>query len=152
MGLHRKRTEVMFLCMIESKCSPGQDALLAAAEAGTLPSLMDAYLQECRASGEPSKGAKHAEGSFPNLAGFCRLLGCGVSSAERLRREHPSLYDRICAILEDEALNASISPNLLSAYLKRRLGYGEKQESEGVTAECEQLRLVFEHNILEDGQ
>lgn len=138
--------------MIETKCSDGQDALLAAAEAGTLPALMDAYLQDCRASSEESRGGKRQEKIFPNLAGFCRQLGCGISSAERLRREHPALYDRICAILEDEALNASISPNLLSAYLKRRLGYGEKQESEGVTAECDQLRLVFEHDILEDGK
>lgn len=143
----------MFHCMNEPKTAKERDALEAAADEGRLPSLMDAYLASCRLGESAASGtAKKKEGSFPNLAGFCRHLGCGLSSAERLHRSHPELYDRLCAILEDEALNASISPNLLSAYLKRRLGYGEKQETEGISTACEQLRLVFEHNILEDGQ
>lgn len=143
----------MFLCMNETNSAAAQDVLQRAADEGRLPSLMDAYLLSCRlGDGEESGSSKKRERSFPNLAGFCRHLGCGVSSAERLRLSHPELYDRLCAILEDEALNASISPNLLSAYLKRRLGYAEAKEAAGVSTSCEQLRLVFEHDILEDGK
>ncbi len=143
----------MFLCMNETNSAAAQDVLQRAADEGRLPSLMDAYLLSCRlGDGEESGSSKKRERSFPNLAGFCRHLGCGVSSAERLRHSHPELYDRLCAILEDEALNASISPNLLSAYLKRRLGYAEAKEAAGVSTSCEQLRLVFEHDILEDGK
>ena len=49
-----------------------------------------------------------------------------------------------------EALNAELSPTVLTAYLKKRLGYGEKSEATTST-ECGQLRIVFEHDILEDG-
>ena len=139
--------------MNETNSAAAQDVLQRAADEGRLPALMDAYLLSCRlGDGEESGSSKKRERSFPNLAGFCRHLGCGVSSADRLRHSHPELYARLCAILEDEALNASISPNLLSAYLKRRLGYAEEKETAAVSTSCEQLRLVFEHDILEDGK
>ena len=50
------------------------------------------------------------------------------------------------AILEDEALNSALSPTLVSAYLKKRLGYDgtEKRASS-------QLEISFEHDVFEDG-
>ena len=57
------------------------------------------------------------------------------------------------AILEDETLNAALSPTLLSAYLKRRLGYADKAaKTEQNETECGLMRLVFEHDIEEDGE
>ena len=73
----------------------------------------------------------------------------GLEEIEALRRRSPEVWGRICALLEDEALNSDLSPTLLSAYLKRRLGYGEK--SEHIDADCGQMTLVFEHDIAEDG-
>ena len=51
--------------------------------------------------------------------------------------------------MEDEVLNSARSPALLNAYLKERLGYGEKSNADTT----EQVLLpVFEHDILEDGE
>ncbi|MBR2926978.1 MAG: hypothetical protein IKC31_05330 [Clostridia bacterium] len=117
---------------------------------GETPMLLDAlqsYLDSCHSVQEPNKKKASV---FPNLAGFCRRLGEGLGWIESLRHSQPTLYDRICTVLEDEALNAELSPTVLTAYLKKRLGYGEKSEAT-TSAECGQLRLVFEHDILEDG-
>ena len=56
-------------------------------------------------------------------------------------------------MMEDEALNhtALISPTVMNAYLKRRLGYAEKAES-GASAACGELQVIFEHDITEDGE
>ena len=78
-------------------------------------------------------------------------MGCGVGASEELRTSAPDAYDLLCAVLEDEALNFSISPTVMSAYLKQRLGYGEKPDTPASSAECGEMRLVFEHDILEDG-
>ena len=48
-----------------------------------------------------------------------------------------------------EALNADVSPTLLSAYLKKRLGYEKNAGSEICDG---QLRVIFEHDITEDGE
>lgn len=105
---------------------------------------LNSYLNSCHLAQE-----KRGD-TFPNLAGFCRYLGCGISEFERLQTAKPELYDQICAILEDEALNAEISPSILNAYLKKRLGYTEKAEI-GTETSCGEIRLVFEHDISEDG-
>ena len=109
---------------------------------------LNAYLKGCHDRDEEKRSKKGEK--FPNLAGFCRYLGCGLTQLEGLRLSNPMLYDHICAILEDEALNAEISPTVLNAYLKKRLGYAEKSEG-GSVADCGPLRLIFEHDIMEDG-
>ena len=119
---------------------------------------LEAYLAFCRERSPEMSGSKRSgsggERSFPNVAGFCRWLGGGISLVEQLREEDPEGYGLLCATLEDEALNSSVSPTVLSAYLKRRLGYGDKEESakKSAEAECEQIRLVFDHDIMEDGK
>ncbi len=128
------------------------DSMTARTDAeGETPILLEelqCYLDSCHGTDGADGKKKHR--LFPNLAGFCRRLGEGLTFLEALRHSEPTLYDRICAILEDEALNAELSPTLLAAYLKKRLGYGEKNETASA-ADCGQLRLVFEHDILEDG-
>ena len=108
-----------------------------------------AYLQSCRETSDaPSKKGTHA--TLPNPAGFCRFLGKGMDFWEAMRDDDPKTYGVLCAAFEDEALNSDLSPTLLSSYLKKRLGYGEQKASESL-ADCGQMTLVFEHDILEDG-
>lgn len=123
------------------------ESLESAAEAGRLRRLIERYLKSCRAP-EEKKG-----GRFPNLAGFCRWLGCGVDALEQLKLTHPDEADYLIAVMEDEALNSPVlSPTVVGAYLKRRLAYGEKQSSASSLADCGEVRLVFEHDIAEDGE
>ncbi len=123
-------------------------SLEEAVTGGKLNSYLKRYLKSCKAS---DSTGKKGGGRFPNPAGFCRWLGCGISEMETLRLTHPEEADRLAAVMEDEALNtALLSPTVVSAYLKRRLGYGEKPEA-AAGAECGELRVVFEHDIFEDG-
>ncbi len=117
-------------------------------ELSSLPQKLNDYLEECHTLS--ADASKRKSDSFPNLAGFCRYIGCGMTALEGLRLSNPTVYDYICAIFEDEALNAEISPTILTAYLKRRLGYAEKGEASAV-ADCGEVRLIFEHDVLEDG-
>ena len=112
-----------------------------------LLALLEEYVGACRPP--PEADTKKAGGKFANLAGFCRFLGCGISYLQKLCSDAPRLYDLIFTTLEDELLISSPSPSLLSYYLKKRLGYDEKEETS--SASCGEMRLVFEHDILEDG-
>ena len=123
------------------------ESLESAAEAGRLRRLIERYLKSCRAP-EEKKG-----GRFPNLAGFCRWLGCGVDALEQLKLTHPDEADYLIAVMEDEALNSPVlSPTVVGAYLKRRLAYGEKQSGASSPQSASEVRLVFEHDIAEDGE
>ena len=123
------------------------ESLESAASAGRLPKLIGQYLKFCRKS-EEKKG-----GRFPNLAGFCRWMGCGMDAVEQLRLTHPEDADYLVAVMEDEALNSPVlSPTVVGAYLKRRLAYGERATSASSSADCGEVRLIFEHDITEDGE
>lgn len=124
--------------------------LVDAAREKKLEALLGAYLTECRPP--PDADPKHPGGAFPNLAGFCRSLGGGLEEVEALRAFDPAAADYLCAVFEDEALNRSpmLSPTVVSAYLKHRLGYGEKPEATG-GADAGEVRLIFDHDISEDG-
>ena len=96
---------------------------------------------------------KKGNAKFPNIAGFCRYLGCGTAALAQLEDRYPDQADLLLAIFEDETLNAALSPTLLSAYLKKRLGYADKTvKGEQNETECGLMRLVFEHDIEEDGE
>ena len=134
------------------KVAPNENPLLQAARNGRLNAKLTSYLDECRPPTDENPRRKRngaEDGRIPNLAGFCRFIGCGISHLQKLCSEVPRLYDLICTTLEDELLISSPSPSLLSYYLKKRLGYDEKGES--ASASCGEMRLVFEHDILEDG-
>ena len=131
--------------MIKRNTNP----LIRAVKQKTLLALLTDYLDAC-ASGDPS--AKKKELRFPNRAGFCRALGCGLGAFSQFSDAYPHYADWIRAVFEDETLNASLSPTLLTAYLKRRLGYTEKNKADETEADCGLMRLVFEHDITEDGE
>lgn len=114
-----------------------------------LPALLEEYLESCRPP--PDTDPKRSVGRLPNLAGFCRYLGIGITDLRRLRDVNPPLFDRLTAVLEDELLNHSPSPTILSAYLKKRLGYAEDESGEERDVICRQMHLIFEHDIEEDG-
>lgn len=112
------------------RLSPG--SLTAACENGKIIELATKYI--CQ-----------AENGTPNIAGFCRYMGAGVSEFQGLKQRYPEIYDALCAIFEDEALNSALSPSVVSLYLRERLGYdGDKRDDGSVT-------VVFEHDVLNDG-
>ena len=125
----------------------GDSALLRAAKDGSLPRRLKQYVKSCRPP--PEADPKKEPGRLPTFAGFCGRLRCGTSAVEELRRDYPELFDYVCAVLEDEALNSFHAPTLVNAYLKEHFGYGERASP---TAEDSAVRLVFEHDILEDGE
>lgn len=105
------------------------------------------YIAACAAERTGTKGRTR----FPNLAGFCRSLGVGVETFEREMEAYPEEYGAVCAMLEDEALNWEWSATLVSAYLKKRLGYADKGEEPRSVCDAAETRLVFEHDVFEDG-
>ena len=143
-----------------------QGSLEELCENGRLEELLKDYLERCalqpsdeesvfgkesQADKSPKARTKEqARASFPNLAGFCRYLGVGTGELENLATKYPSKHGKILAVLEDEALNSGLSATLISAYLKKRLGYDStsKSASEGE----KQLQIKFEHDILKDGE
>lgn len=117
-------------------------------ESGRLDREIRRYLKACK---PPDGEGKKASGRFPCVAGFCRFLGCGVGELEALRLSHPAEFDYLLTVMEDEALNSPIpSPTVVSAYLKHRLSYGERTVPIS-EAECGEMRVIFEHDIAEDG-
>ena len=133
----------------------GRERLRSACARGTAIRLAEKYVQYCREqdppeSAEAKRSAKLVR-RFPNLAGFCRYLGIGTEDLHTLSEEFPQEGARLLAIFEDEALNSSLPPALLSTYLKRRLGY-ERGDREDDTSPYEPLQISFEHDILEDGE
>ncbi len=92
---------------------------------------------------------------FPNLAGFGRDIGVGLSELARIGEKYPEVYDAMLAILEDGALNAERIPGksalLAMNYFRRRLGY-EAVKSEIKGTEKGEVRVVFDHDLSEDGQ
>ena len=121
-------------------------------EKGLLCSLIDDYLCFCHSTrtdggDEGTKSKNKIRTLFPNLAGFCRYLNTGLSDIPALAADFPDEYDKLLAIFEDEALNAEVSPTLLSAYLKKRMLYmSESQPS------SREVRYCFEHDIFSDGE
>ncbi len=104
------------------------------------------YIEECKAVENPKTGGK-----FPNLAGFCRHLGLGLDEFEDSLRDSPHVHGAICAIFEDEALNSPLSATVITAYLKKRLGYADKSEPKQTSFDLSEVKLVFDHDIFEDG-
>lgn len=138
---------------------------VALARNGLLFDLVSLYLERCAdpvttpensaSSGSPSteRTRKNAPtGRFPNLAGFCRFLGVGMARMEALSCEEPEIWDTLCAIFEDEALNSGVSASVLTPYFKKRLGYADHSPPPPTGGyEDGAIRLLFDHDIWEDG-
>ena len=118
---------------------------------GRLSELTENYLAFChREKKEGATSSKKASTALPNLAGFCRYVGVGMTELEKLLSEFPRERELFLASLEDEALNSAASPTVVSAYLKRRLGY--EKEPCSVRDLPNQLKIQFEHDIFKDGE
>ena len=113
-----------------------------------LSDLAEKYIFSCRETVDSKKN-----GRFPNLAGFCRFFGFSGEILEKITSDYPDSYSTLCMIFEDEALNSDVSASVLTAYLKKRLGYSEEKEGKKASSlEFDQLKLVFEHDIVSDGE
>ena len=121
-------------------------------DGGKILNLLNEYIIACAnalPSNENAKESKITHPSlFPNLAGFCRFLNISTSELEELGKNFPDHYNRLLTILEDEALNSKLSPTIISAYMKKRLGYDKTNPIQSNT----QLEIKFEHDIFEDGE
>ena len=117
-------------------------------EDGKLYRMADKYIESCRVAPREDATKTKRQYRFPNLAGFCRYVKSGLSDLLELRLSNPDEYDRLVAIFEDEALNADISPNLLSTYMKKRLLYVYDEEAPQGT----EVKYCFEHDIYADGE
>ena len=133
---------------------PEADCLLnEACRRGILGQILEEYIASCHTTTAESPPCdKKARGTmrgerFPNLAGFCRYLGCSTEEWVTMEEKHPKEFGRLRATLEDEALNAAMSPTVIAAYLKKRLGYDkDANDAEGP------LTVHFEHDIFSDGE
>ncbi len=117
-------------------CRPRPGSLIRAAADGTALRLAADYIE---ASGRDT---------LPNIAGFCRSLGVGVSEFDGLRRSHPDIHGILLAAFEDVALNADVPASILSLYLRGRLDYNDRgrEEADAPTA------VMFEHDVMRDGE
>ena len=129
-------------------------SLEAACRKGEIYRVLEEYIKSCTEDTEVSvdeakKSSKKGKKRFPNVAGFCRYCGIGEGEYDRLTEEYPLEFERIQAVFEDEALNSEISPTILTAYMKRWIGY----EKTPKTQLCDgQLKIIFDHDIMEDGK
>lgn len=103
--------------------------------------LAEEYITDCGAGGR-----------IPNIAGFYRFLGISAERFAELAEKHPEEAAQLRDIFEDEAINSEMPPSLLGSYLKARLGYGDVPTSKPPNDDTAQLRVVFEHDILHDGE
>lgn len=109
-------------------------------------------MRTCRACEGEERVSKRVGERFPNVAGFARSLGVGVSTLKGVvGGEFPEQYGVMLALFEDEALNSAQSASILTAYMKEHLGFGEKKEGDA-TVPVGDVRLVFGHDISEDGK
>ena len=137
--------------LLESECD---EPLAKAFHSGLLRRMLEEYVALCHPPAKPDESRPRTRTSassgdrFPNLAGFCRFLGCSTEEWLAMERDHPIPFGRLRAVLEDEALNATLSPTVIGAYLKRRLGYDNPTDSRA----GEHLTVRFEHDIWEDGE
>ena len=138
-----------------------EDLIKQIYENGRVNEILEDYILSCSkketlfedsesASGEKAKSKKKSTTpkAFPNLAGFCRYLGISIGELSDASRDYPAEYEKLLTVLEDEALNSSLSPTLISAYLKKRLGYAANNKEDSAE---NQMQIKFEHDIFEDG-
>lgn len=137
----------------------GENLLLEIFRRGISDHVLEEYVAFCKEppqSNASSEDAPHEKRTkshlavpscrFPNVAGFCRYLGCSPEEWQDAETAFPLACGRIRAILEDEALNAAMSPTVIGAYLKKRLGYEKDAETVSAVSVC------FEHDIVSDGE
>lgn len=78
------------------------------------------------------------------------MLGIGVGDFDIVEKEWRDQYGAMLALFEDEALNSDKNATLLNSYIKERLKFGEKKEG-GASLPVGDIKVIFEHDIAEDG-
>ena len=120
---------------------------------GYLYRLLEDYVMSCAESvdsaEESKKTAKKSKRRFPNAAGFCRYCGIGEAEYDCLAAKYPVEFQRIQAVFEDEALNSEVSPTVLTAYMKKWIGYEKPVKAQVCDG---QIKIIFDHDIMEDGK
>lgn len=129
-------------------------SLEAACKNGEIYLLLEEYVRSCYESYETleedsKRSAKKGKRRFPNAAGFCRYCKIGEGEYDSLAEKYPLEFERIQAVFEDEALNSEVSPTLLTAYMKKWIGY---EKSPKTQVRDGQLKIIFDHDIMEDGK
>ena len=124
-----------------------------ACERGELYKFLEDYInfctESCEIDADAKKSSKKSKRNFPNIAGFCRFCHIGICEYEYLASKYPSEFQKLQAVFEDEALNSEISPTILAAYLKKWIGYEKNVKGE---VQDGQLKIIFDHDIWEDGK
>ena len=140
---------------MKQKC--GVDIIKEHCRRRTLNRILEKYIKSCRCvdndgcDGTVTKQpSKKGLGRFPNIAGFCGFYRISIEDLEGLASEFPDEISYLYAIFEDEALNSGLPPAVLSAYLKKRLGYEKDDLSRSAAADLISIR--FEHDIYDDGK
>jgi hypothetical protein len=78
------------------------------------------------------------------------VLGIGVGDFDIVEKDWRDQYGAMLALFEDEALNSDKNATLLNSYIKERLKFGEKKEG-GASLPVGDIKVIFEHDIAEDG-
>ena len=140
---------------MKQKC--GVDIIKEHCRRRTLNRILEKYIKSCRCIGNDGSDStvtkqpsKKSSGRFPNIAGFCGFFRISIEDLENLASEFPDEISYLYAIFEDEALNSGLPPAVLSAYLKKRLGYEKDDLSRSSLSEPISIR--FEHDIYDDGK
>ena len=131
--------------MCENDCERNEK--LSVPDGKALLIFLNEYIKTCAGENEKKGGGSR----FPNLAGFCRYCCLGTGELAALKSEYPREYDLMCSALEDEALNSDKSAALVGAYLKNHFGYGDKS-ADKTRVESGDVRFIFEHDIMADGE
>lgn len=99
---------------------------------------------------EYARYCKENESRIPNMAGFFRRLGFGARELDYFKGEHRDEYRTVLMIFEDEAINSTRPPSLVSSYMKQY--FKSDAESDVNESQCGPITLVFDHDIDADGE
>ena len=132
----------------------GAQAFEEACQRGKLDRVLEKYLESCRVTADEEdtqckRTRTRPSGKFPNIAGLCRYYRISVEDIRAIAKKFPAEIARLYAVFEDEALNSGLPPAVLSAYLKKRLGY---DNDTGGDADSAEIYVRFEHDAYADGE
>lgn len=102
--------------------------------------LAEQYISFCLEQNEPR---------LPNMAGFFRWMRLSAAAREHFKVQYPEKYQTIRMFFEDEALNSPLPPSIVSSYMKQ---FFAKDENDCVPIDKPSITLLFEHDIVHDGE
>jgi len=117
----------------------------------TMSELAEQYINFCLCT-DIENDSKHTRRvRLPNICGFFRWLRLSASALDKLKRDHREEYRTLQMIFEDEALNSSLPPSIISTYMKQ--SFSSRTDDEGMgESSCGPITLIFEHDIDHDGR